>query len=63
MSVGKHFFSKTAHRIFLKFLVKLGWLKGKKLTELDFWEKSYFGDNDQKCFLFFFGICKKKIDH
>ena len=29
MSVGKHVFSKTAHRIFLKHLMKLGCLKGK----------------------------------
>ena len=42
MSVGKHVFSKTAHRIFLKVLMKLGCLKGKKLTEPDFWEKVSF---------------------
>ena len=47
MSVGKHVFSKTAHRIFLKLLMKLVCLKGKKLTELDFWGKSHFGDNAQ----------------
>ena len=39
MSVGKRVFSKTAHSIFLKLLIKLGCLKGNKLTELDFWEK------------------------
>ena len=30
MSVGKHFFSKTAHRVFLEFHMKLEWPKGKK---------------------------------
>ena len=42
MSVGKRIFSKTTHRIFLKLLVKLGCLKGKKLTEPTFWEKISF---------------------
>ena len=41
MSVGKRDFSKTARRIFLKLLMKLGCLKGKKLTEPDFWEKNF----------------------
>ena len=36
MSVGKRFFSKTVHKIFLKLLMKLGCLKGKKLEETDF---------------------------
>ena len=35
MSVGKHIFSKTAFRIFLKLLMKLGCLKGKKLTKAE----------------------------
>ena len=39
MSVGKHFFSRLAHRIFLKFHMKLQWLKGKKFTESDFLKK------------------------
>ena len=30
-SVGEKIFSKMAHRIFLKLLIKLGCLKGKKL--------------------------------
>ena len=30
MSVGKRVFSKTAHRIFLKLIMKLGCLKGNK---------------------------------
>ena len=39
VSVGEPVFVKTAPRIFLKFLRKLGCLKGIKLTEPDFWEK------------------------
>ena len=39
MSVGKHVLSKMARRIFPKLVMRLGCLKGKKLTELDFWEK------------------------
>ena len=42
ISVGKHIFSKTAHMIFLKLLMKLVCLKGKKLMELDFGEKISF---------------------
>ena len=42
------FFSKSAHRMFLKLGVKLGCLKGRKVTEPDFWKKSHFGDNAQK---------------
>ena len=42
MSVGKHVFSKTAHMIFLKLPMKLGYLKAEKLTELEFWEKISF---------------------
>ena len=48
MSERKRFFSKKAGRIFLKLLMKLGCLKGKKLAELDFWEKSHFEGNAQK---------------
>ena len=44
LSVGKRVFSKMAHRIFLKLLMKLGCLKGKKLMKPYFWEKSLFGD-------------------
>ena len=40
MSVGKRVFSKTAHRVFLKLLMKLGCLKGKKQAEPDFWIKN-----------------------
>ena len=48
MSIGECVFSKMAHMIFLKLLMKLGWLnKGKKLA--DFWgKKILFGDNAQK---------------
>ena len=35
-SVGKYVFPKISHRIFLKLLMKLGYLKGKKLREPDF---------------------------
>ena len=35
-SVGKHGFSKMAYRIFLKLLIKLGFLNGKQLMESDF---------------------------
>ena len=44
VSVGKRVFSKMAHRIFLKLLMTLGCLKGKKLMKPYFWEKSLFGD-------------------
>ena len=60
MSVGKRIFSKTAHRIFLKLLMKLGCLKGKKLTEPDFWGNLILGIrpvNNPK--IWFFGFCKK----
>ena len=42
MSVSKGVFSKTTHRIFLKLLMKLGCLKGKKLTEPNFLKKISF---------------------
>ena len=42
MSVGKRIFSKTAHRILMKLLIKLECLKFEKLTEPDFWEKISF---------------------
>ena len=45
MSVSKHFFSKTADSIFLKFHMKLEWPKTKELTESDFSEKNpHFGE-------------------
>ena len=62
MSVGKRVFSKTAQRIFLKLLMKLGYPKSKNLTEQNFWEKSHFGNNPQKYPKNrFSGFCKKKI--
>ena len=42
ISVGKHVFSKMAHRILLKLLMKLRCFKAKKLTESDFLEKISF---------------------
>ena len=42
MPLGKRVFSKTAHRIFLKLLMKLGCLNGKKQI------RPGFRDNDQK---------------
>ena len=48
ISVGKRVFSKTTHSIFLKLLMKLWCLKGKKLTQPDFSGKFHFGDNAQK---------------
>ena len=61
MSVSKHFFSKTADRIFLKFHMKLEWPKTKELTESDFSEKTLIlGDNIIKNTprIWFFGFCK-----
>ena len=54
--VGKRVFSETAHRIFLKLLLKLECLKAKNWCE-----KSHFRDNTQKHpqNSFFFGFCKK----
>ena len=43
MSLGKRVFSKVAHRIFLKFLMKLECLNCKKLTEPDFWKNFILG--------------------
>ena len=61
MSVDKCVYSETAHRIFLKLLIKLGCVKGKKLTELDFLGKNIiFGimpKNIPKIGLF--GFCRK----
>ena len=37
--VGNAVFSERALRIFLTFCVNLGGYKGRKVTELDFWEK------------------------
>ena len=42
MSVGKRDLAKTAHRVFLKLLMKLGYLKRKKLAEPNFWKKISF---------------------
>ena len=40
---SKRVFFKTAHKIFVKLLVRLGSLKGKKLMEPDFfWKKISF---------------------
>ena len=33
------FFSETAHKIFLKFYMKLEGLKGQELKNCQFWEK------------------------
>ena len=62
-SVGKRGFSKTALRIFLKLLMKLRFLKGKTLTELDFWEKKLIFGIMPKITpkIGFFGFYKKKI--
>ena len=48
VSVGKRVFSKTADRIFLKLLMKLGSLKGKKLRKQILGKQSHFWDNAQK---------------
>ena len=42
MSIGKCVFSETACRMFLKLLMKLRCLKGKKLMDSDFLEKISF---------------------
>ena len=62
MSVGKHVFSKTGHRIFLKLLMKSECLKGKKTDGARFFgENLNFGDNVPKHPKnSFFGFCKKK---
>ena len=63
-SVGKHVFPKTAHRISLKSFMKLRLLKGKKLIELDLWEKNDFGympRNTPKIGFFFFDFAKKIV--
>ena len=63
MSVGKRVFSKTTHRFFLKLLMKLGSLKGKKLAELDFGGGNLIlgimPKNTLKIGLF--GFCKKIV--
>ena len=61
ISVGIHVFSKTAHRIFLKLLMKLGCLKVKTRSSWIFGENVRFGDNVQKHpHNRIFTICKKK---
>ena len=56
-----HVLSKTAHWSFLKIVMKLGCLKGKKLTEPDFFGKKLIlgimPKNTPK--IMFFGLCKK----
>ena len=46
--VGNAVFSETALRIFLIFWMKLGDYKGRKVTELEFWKNSSFGDIREK---------------
>ena len=46
--VGNAVYSETALKIFLIFWVKLGDYKGRKVTELDFEKKSWFGDISEK---------------
>ena len=48
MSVGKGVFSETSHTIFVKLLLKLGYLKDKNWRSQIFGKKSHFGDNAQK---------------
>ena len=48
ISVGKRIFSKMAHRIFLKLVMKSGCLRVKNWRSWIFGKKSYFGDNTQK---------------
>ena len=48
MSVGKCVFSKTAHRVFLKLLMKLGAVRVKIWLRRIFWEKCHFEDNALK---------------
>ena len=61
MSVGKCVFSKTAHRVFLKLLMKLGAVRVKIWLRRIFWEKCHFEDNAQKHPKNFFWILQKKI--
>ena len=46
--VGNAVFSETTLRIFLIFWMKLGDYKGRKVTELEFWKNSSFGDIREK---------------
>ena len=48
MSVGKRIFSKMAHRIFLKLVMKSGCLRVKNWRSRIFGKKSHFGDNTQE---------------
>ena len=48
LSVSKHFFSKTAHMIFLKFHMKLVWPKSKIWQSQIFWKNPHFEHNAQK---------------
>ena len=61
MSVDKPVFSKTAHRIFLKLLMKLGCLEAKKNDGAGFLRKNIIlgimPKNTQK--IGFFEFCKK----
>ena len=63
MSVGKRVFFKTAHRAFLKLLMKFGCLKVEKLTEPNFWQKNrIFGTMPQNTLkIGVFGYFKKIV--
>ena len=63
-SVSNDFFSKMAQKIFMKFGMKLWCLKGKKLTEPNFFilkkKKSYFGKKLKNITkIGWFGVYKK----
>ena len=62
MKGGKSVFSKTAHRIFLKLLMKLGCLKGKTEGAEFLGKVSYWGimPENTPTMGFFLGFCKKK---
>ena len=64
MSVSRHVFSEPDHRIFLKFLMKLGHFKGKQVTASFLGKKLILGIMPKNTLkIVFFGFCKQKKVH
>ena len=60
LKVSYQFFSVSAHRIFLKFYMKLEGLKGQKLMEPNFSEKfSFWGKSPKIPIKWVFSFCQK----
>ena len=64
MSVNRHVFSKSDHRIFLKLLMTLGHFKGKQVTASFLGKNLILGIMPKNTLkIVFFGFCKQKKVH